>query len=396
MGFITTVVLVGAFGLVALRPPMPRHSSPWNVQFGVSYLINEQPFLGLYWLAAATWVTLAAGDVGMPRWWVSVVVVAILVAVLVALAVRTNTARPALTAALRNGFGEGSSQTVTPGRSRLPLLRVLFLPFISWRPDVRRFRNLRYGDAVRGHLLDVYASRRPPRHAPVLIYLHGGGFRIGSKMLGARPLLYRLASRGWVCVSANYRLSSRVSYGGRLTDVKRVVAWIREHGASYGADPSTIVLAGGSAGAHLAATAALTAGDPRFQPGFEAADTSISAVVAMYGYYGPVGGADATPSTPFAYLHAEALHAEAPHAEAPPFFVIHGTLDTLVLVDDARHFAAQLAKTSREPVLYAELPGTQHSFDLFHSLRFHAVTDAVETFVGLVHRRATARHPPIG
>lgn len=155
-------------------------------------------------------------------------------------------------------------------------------------------------------------------------------------MLGARPMLYRLAIHGWLCVSANYRLSSRVSYGDRVTDVKRVIAWVREHGAAYGADPSTVILVGGSAGAHLAATAALTDGDARFQPGFEAADTSTSAVVAMYGYYGPAGSGDDPPTSPLAYLHTE----------APPFFIIHGMLDTLVLVEDARHFADELSKAS--------------------------------------------------
>jgi len=210
----------------------------------------------------------------------------------------------------------------------------------------------------------------------VLVYLHGGGFRIGSKMLGARPLLYRLASHGWVCVSANYRLDPHVSYGGQVTDVKRVSAWVREHGAAYGADRSTVVLAGGSAGANLASTAALTVGDRRFQPGFETADTSTSAVVAMYGYYGPTGSGDDAPNSPLAYLHAN----------APPFLIIHGTLDTLVLVDDAHHFADELATASNQPVVYAELPGTQHNFDLFHSLRFHAVADAIESF--LTHVRA--------
>ena len=277
-------------------------------------------------------------------------------------------------AAFRRGIGDDFVQAALLHRSRIPLIRVLFLPLISYRPDVRRFHNLRYGDARRGHLLDVYASRHPPQGAPVLIYLHGGGFLIGSKMLGARPLLYRLASRGWVCVSANYRLSPRVSYGGRVIDVKRVIAWVREHGAAYGADPSTVILAGGSAGAHLAATAALTVGDARFQPGFEAVDTSVSAVVAMYGYYGPTDSEDNAPSSPLAYLHAG----------APPFLIIHGTLDTLVLVEDARHFADELASASDQPVVYAELPGTQHNFDFFHSLRFHAVTDAVESFVTCV------------
>ena len=123
--------------------------------------------------------------------------------------------------------------------------------------------------------------------------------------------------------------------------------------------------------------AALTVGDARFQPGFETVDTSISAVVAMYGYYGSAGSEGDSASSPLAYLHAK----------APPFLIIHGTLDTLVLVEDARYFADELARASDQPVVYAELPGTQHNFDFFHSLRCHAVTDAVESFVTCVRAR---------
>jgi acetyl esterase/lipase len=257
---------------------------------------------------------------------------------------------------------------------------VLFAPFIAWRPDVRRVRNVRYGDRGRGNLLDVYVKRNGPHHAPVLIYLHGGGFRIGSKLLGARPLLYRLASQGWMCVSANYPLGRQAAYAERVVDVKRVIAWVRTNAATYGADASTVFLAGGSAGAHLAATAALTSSDEQLQPGFEHVDTSVSAVIAMYGYYGPTESGSAFPSSPLAHLHAD----------APPFFLIHGALDTLVLVEDAREFASRLRDASSGPVVYAELPGTQHNFDFFHSLRFHAVIEAIESFTDQV-RGAEAR-----
>src|SRR5699024_2109376 len=67
-----------------------------------------------------------------------------------------------------------------------------------------------------------------------------------------------------------------------------------------------------------------------------------------------------------------------PHA--PPFLIVHGRLDTLVRREDARAFAERLRAGSRRPVVYAELPGGNHNFDFFPSLRFHAVTDAVIRF----------------
>ncbi|WP_426402926.1 alpha/beta hydrolase [Streptomyces sp. R-07] len=376
--FFTTSASVTLFGLIALRPPRPRHSSPWKLSFALGYLINEQPFLALYWLAAGTLPTLIGVTTGSAAWWAAAGVVAVPVAVLTALAVRARTARPVLDAALRDAIGPPRPPA---RRFRLPIVRILFLPFVSYRFDVRRIRNVPYGDDGRGRLLDLYVSRPAPQGAPVLIYLHGGGFRKGHKMLGARALLHRMAAQGWVCVSANYRLRRRARYADQLLDVKRVIHWVREHGAAYGADASTLLLTGSSSGAHLAATAALTANDPRLQPGLPAgADTSVDAVVAFYGYYGTADTDSRVTASPLAHLHAD----------APPFLIVHGALDTLVLADDARHFANELAQRSTQPVAYAELPGTQHDFDLFQSLRTHSVVEAVERFAAWTRSRTQA------
>jgi len=349
-GFVTSIVVFALLTALALRPPRPRHANPWSPTVALTYLLNEQPFLAAYLLAAST-LPVLAGDVGTPGWWLGVALTACPAAGLVALAVRARTARPALTAALDRAFGPAPVR-----RHRLPLLRILLFPFVSYRVDVRRVRNLRYGDAGRGHLLDVYHGRSRRRGSPVLVYLHGGGLRIGNKMIGGRPLLYRLASRGWVCVSANYRLGHHARYADQLDDVRRALHWVREHATEYGADPGTVFLAGGSAGAHLATTAALT-------------DPAVAGVIGLYGYY----GAGVSPAP-----------ADLLHAGAPPFLVVHGALDTAVPARDARRFAAELGRASARPVAYAELPGTQHNFDFFHSLRCHAVLDAVERFADQV------------
>jgi dipeptidyl aminopeptidase/acylaminoacyl peptidase len=59
---------------------------------------------------------------------------------------------------------------------------------------------------------------------------------------------------------------------------------------------------------------------------------------------------------------------------------VHGDQDTLVIVEDARHFVEQLSATSSNPVVYVELPGAQHGFDLFRSRRFETIIDAIEVF----------------
>src|SRR3989449_3406659 len=97
---------------------------------------------------------------------------------------------------------------------------------------------------------------------------------LGSKNEQGLPLMHHLAARGWVCVAADYRLSPRATFPDHLIDVKRAVAWIREHGALYGAAPDFLVVTGGSAGGHLAALVALTPNAPEYQPGFEGVDTA--------------------------------------------------------------------------------------------------------------------------
>jgi acetyl esterase/lipase len=224
-------------------------------------------------------------------------------------------------------------------------------PIVEPSREIDRYANL----------LDVYRSQSHTGTGPVLVHLHGGGFRVGKKSREARPLFNRLARRGWVCVSADYRLRTR--YSDQLEDVKKVLAWVREHGPEYGADPSAVVVAGSSAGGHLASMAALTTNDP-----------SLLGVVSLYGYYGPAGRQRASPM---------AFDGEG----APAFFVAHPERDTLVVVEDARRFVASLRKGSTNPVVYAELPGAQHGFDFFYSIRFEAVIDGIEAFADSIRAR---------
>ena len=69
------------------------------------------------------------------------------------------------------------------------------------------------------------------------------------------------------------------------------------------------------------------------------------------------------------------------NADAPPMLVIHGARDSLVEVEQARHFVRALREVSPQPVAYAELPGTHHAFDIFPSIRSAAVTRGVEHFL---------------
>ena len=128
----------------------------------------------------------------------------------------------------------------------------------------------------------------------MLLQVHGGAWTVGAKEHQGRPLMNQMAAKGWVCVAINYRLSPRDPWPAHIVDVKRAIAWVKDNIADYGGDPDYLAITGGSAGGHLTALAALTPGDPEFQPGFEDADTSVQAAVPFYGIYDFAGSTGLT------------------------------------------------------------------------------------------------------
>ena len=280
-----------------------------------------------------------------------------------------------------------------------PLSQIVW-PFRLRDDGVEVVRDVAYDPrhGKRG-LLDVYRQRGADlRDAPVLVQVHGGAWSVGSKDEQGVPLMHHMAARGWVCFSVNYRLSPRDPFPAQIIDVKRALAWVKEHAREYGGDPRFVAITGGSAGGHLAALAALTPGDPAYQPGFEDADTSVQAAVPFYGVYDLAGSIGTPRSVQMRdrFLARRLLFADPSkdlerfrqasplarvHAGAPPMLVIHGARDSLVEVEQARLLVRELREVSRQPVAYAELPGTQHAFDIFPSIRSAAVTRGVERFL---------------
>ena len=291
---------------------------------------------------------------------------------------------------------------------RVPRAHVV-LPFYKRRRGVEVTRDIVYR-RVAGMILklDVVAPASSGTHRPAIIQIHGGSWVMGDKREQGWPLMSHLAANGWVCFNLNYRLSPGATFPDHLVDLKAGLAWVRDHADQWGIDPNFIAVTGGSAGGHLAALMALTANDPEYQPGFEDADTSLQAAVPIYGVYDFTSRLG-TNRLPFWYRRLErqimkAFREDEPdkfrraspieriHAEAPPFFVIHGDRDTLAPVEEARYFANQLRETSRAPVVYAELGGAQHAFDLFCSPRTSHMLGAVLQFLDATHSSTQPSH----
>ena len=211
-----------------------------------------------------------------------------------------------------------------------------------------------------------------------------------------------------MCVAPNYRLSPRATWPDHIVDVKRALAWVKANIAEHGGDPDFVVITGGSAGGHLCALAALSSGVDAFQPGFEDADTSVAAAVPFYGVYDFTNrhGTSRDDMTPFLEKRVFKSALVSDHerwdqaspishvrADAPPFFVLHGTNDSLVPVEQARTFVDELRKESSSPVVYAELPLAQHAFDVFPSVRAHHTVHAVERFLAVVRSEHGGQTP---
>jgi acetyl esterase/lipase len=288
---------------------------------------------------------------------------------------------------------------ITPDHS-VSTFHGFWKPFGFRHPDVRVERNIPYGEALprdKGgrNLLDVYLPNEaaPGERRPVLLQVHGGAWMIGDKREQGIPLMTHLASRGWVCVAINYRLSPLATMPDHIIDVKRSIAWIRAHIAEYGGNPDFVCITGGSAGGHLTTLAALTANDPNFQPGFEEVDTRLDAAVPFYGVFDFLDRANDRGKNKMARTLApkvfKCLPEENPelwdsvspitriHSDAPPFLIIQGSHDSLVYEGEADTFVQRLREKSQQPVLHARLRGAQHAFEIFHSVRSaHAVRGA--------------------
>ena len=305
------------------------------------------------------------------------------------------------------GYRSRISETFNP-RPEVPLTRQqLVRPDMRLRKRYLSARNLSYGDAGRRNHLDVWkrSDLASDAKAPVLLQVHGGAWTMAMKEGQGEPLMGHLAERGWVCVTMNYRLSPRATWPDHIVDVKKALAWVKANIAAHGGDPSFVAITGGSAGGHLASLAALTPHVKEFQPGFEDVDTSVAAAVPFYGVYDFVNrhGNSRADMEPFVgknvfksrleedrarWEQASTITHVGPHA--PPFFVLHGSNDSLVPVEQARTFADELRKESTEPVVYAELPGAQHAYEVFPSQRAVASVHAVERFLALVRSEHNA------
>jgi acetyl esterase/lipase len=266
-------------------------------------------------------------------------------------------------------------------------------------------RGVHYGNSP-AQVLDVWRLKElPAQPAPVLVFVPGGAWVHGRYLGQGSALMSRLTEQGWVCLAIDYRVAPHQRWPRHITDVKTAVAWARANVDKFGGDRNFVVVAGCSAGGHLAALAGLTPDDPALTAELpEGADSSVDAVVGIYGRYDWQDRSTPERVRFVDFLervvvrrtiarHPEVFRDASPiarvHRNAPPFLVIHGSKDGVIPVDQARSFVERLRAVSHSVVGYLELPGAGHGFDLIDGERAGAMAHATALFLNEVYRTKT-------
>ncbi len=275
----------------------------------------------------------------------------------------------------------GLESPVVPFRARGAWVSLLLLRARD-REHVQVTRDLLWREVDGQRLLvDVYRPRQGTGH-PSLLYVHGGAWVFGHRRIN-RFMLTRIAAAGWTVFAISYRRPPRHPLPAAVIDCKAAIAWIRTHAAEFGASAETVAVYGESAGGHLAALTALTAGEPHFQPGFEAADTRVQAAFVSYGVTDLIGpferrdhrllsvllrhGVVRRPLEESRLLYQSLDPSSCRVTSTPPTLVVQGTADTMVPADMSRRFIERLRGLGARDVHLLEVPSAGHAFDIYPS-----------------------------
>ncbi|GAB4168533.1 MAG: alpha/beta hydrolase [Terrimicrobiaceae bacterium] len=221
--------------------------------------------------------------------------------------------------------------------------------------------------------LDLYLPGNAAGEAPpLLVYIHGGGWRSGDPS-NIPWQLQKLIDEGYAVASISYRFTDESKFPAQLEDVRSALRWLLEHGAEHGIDPRRMVLIGGSAGGHLAMLAACTSTNLRDEikgvvSYFGPADFLLRAKTQPEKTRRPDGsvfqllGGSVEDNEPLA---REASPAWQVGPSAPPLLIFHGTADTVVLPDQSERMAAAYREAGRPVTLHLK-PEAGHRISDFN------------------------------
>jgi acetyl esterase/lipase len=223
--------------------------------------------------------------------------------------------------------------------------------------------------------MDFYRPKNADGPLPLLLFIHGGGWRSGKR---SDYLVYLagFAQKGYITATVTYRLKRDSIYPAAVEDVYDAVEWLFENGENMGYDPNRIALIGGSAGAHLALLAGYGWGNPRTDGDKPNGSAKVQRVKAVVDIYGPVDlTTEYARNQPLvnafighSYNEKPELYREASPISylssfCPPTLILHGTSDTLVPVSQSDTLKSRLDALG-VPCGYHRVPLWPHSMDM--------------------------------
>jgi acetyl esterase/lipase len=247
----------------------------------------------------------------------------------------------------------------------------------------RVFKDVAYvADGHRQQRLDIFLPRNPGPH-PLIVYVHGGAWRAGTKQdmpLGS------LIEEGFAVASVDYRLSTVAPFPAQMHDIKAAIRYLRAHAAEYGFDAKRFAVAGSSAGGHLAALTGVSNGNAELEGKLGAHRDQSSYVQAIMSFFGAsnlqtilgqstehglsvrvpalqllLGGQpDEKPA--LAKLASPVAHVDA---HVPPLLLIHGDADPQMPFEQSRELEAAYRKVGR-PVELHVIHGGVHGGRQFY------------------------------
>lgn len=279
---------------------------------------------------------------------------------------------------------------------RLPLLAALCLLLAGCQQAYFRVMNTGvpdipvtsevFDDALRLSV-DVYAPAAASSPAPVVVFIHGGTWRDGSRS-DYRFVGEALARHGVLVLIPDYRKAPRHAFPAFMFDAATATAWARRNAARLGGDPARIFVMGHSSGGHMAA---LLATDARYLARWNMRPRDLAGAIGLAGVY------DFLPITDRLVRQAFSDEAAWPSSQPgnfadgdePPFLLLHGASDRRVHKGNSERFAAHLRRLG-DSVQLRILPRTGHIalVNGFRSARFSPVLE--ETLPWIIARRAAS------
>lgn len=243
--------------------------------------------------------------------------------------------------------------------------------------------------------LDLHLPQAADAALPLIVYVHGGGWRSGSK---SDVPVEGLVDRGFAIASVDYRLSTQARFPAPIHDIKAAIRFLRAQAATLKIHASRIAIIGSSAGGHLAALVGVTNGDTTLEGTVGTHRDQSSAVQAIVSFYGasnlqtilsqstPKGlkmrvpalqdllGSQPQDNPALARQASPVAHVDAGD---PPLLLIHGDADPQMPVQQTEELR-RAYEAAKLPVQCLILPGSQHGGREFYDTQR---LDAVHRFL---------------